>query len=205
MSAWCSCFWAAVLKNNQEITLLLPLFQGKSESMTSQITLITPLLNEQSQLILRPASAVILRLEAGDERAQINCVKKFTPLFQAQGTAVMVEATPEVAIRGGADGVHCVTLKAVKEATRHQPKFMVGVGGVFNRDEAMDLGETGVDYLLFEQDKKQAFDKYLALLAWWTHVFTIPAIGQAHSQAQAQEIAQTNVEFIGHMPQMWCL
>jgi thiamine-phosphate pyrophosphorylase len=161
------------------------------------ITLMTSPLNLNSSLPLTPATAIILRLAPSDERTQINVVKKFAPAFQAQNTAVLVESYAEIALKGGADGVHCTSLKVIKEAMRHHPKLMVGAGGVLSKDEAMEWGEVGVDYLLFHQDPKKSFQHYLEMLNWFTPLFTLPAIGLALNAQQEEPITATGVEFLG--------
>src|SRR5215204_3568979 len=72
--------------------------------------------------------AVLLRLEAADERTLVERVKALAPAAQEEGAAVIVAAAGEVdlaalATRGGADGVHVEPGRAL---ARTLPECLAG-------------------------------------------------------------------------------
>src|SRR5918995_2273166 len=130
----------------------------------ARLYLVTPLIEDGSRFA--PAlsqacaageiAAVLLRLAPGDERASVNRVKALAPAAQEHGAAVLVTAAGEVdlaavATRGGADGVHLAVpdpnaASALRERLKDRS---IGAGGLRSKDDAMTIGEGGIDYLMF--------------------------------------------------------
>ncbi len=155
---------------------------------------------------LSPAS-LLIDVPQGDERAQINLIKTLAPLAQEAGVAVLVNTAPHIAVRGGADGVHVTSPLLISEAREIlKTERIVGVGGLTSRDDAMDAGEAGADYVMFGEPRADGTLMTLSQLvdrsSWWAEVFQIPCVAYAASAEAVEAIALTRAEFVALGP--WC-
>ncbi len=161
---------------------------------------------EAALAALSPAS-ILLDLPALDERAQINLVKALAPLAQAAGAAVLAAASVQVAVRGGADGVHLgqvAGLGLAREALRSER--ILGAGGLTSRHDAMDAGEAGADYVMFGEPRPDGTLMTLSQLVdragWWAELFETPCVAYAASASAVEPVALTRAEFVALGP--WC-
>lgn len=187
----------------------------------ARLYLITPVLNDAScapQLAEACATgavaAVLLRLSKADERTLTNLVKALAPSVQESGTALIVTTDGEadlatVAARGGADGVHITGDAALVRELRDRLKGdrAIGVGGIRTKDDAMTLGEAGVDYLLFGEPRPDgslpAIESVTERAAWWAEIFETPCAVYAPSLESVETLAATNAEFIALDDAVW--
>lgn len=174
-----------------------------------RIVLIAPMPQPEEERLVEAAlsggdvaSLIIPRYDANDADFQAR-VERFTQLAQARDAAVMVAGEPRFAARAKADGIHFEGRKAelVEIMDKYHPKMLVGCGGVSNRDEALELGETQPDYLFFGRFgydlRPQPHPRNLALAAWWAEMIRIPCIVQGGSQtASVVDVARTGAEFV---------
>ncbi|WP_439573663.1 thiamine phosphate synthase [Phreatobacter sp.] len=188
----------------------------------SQIVLVTPPLGDPalfedrivSALDAGPVAAVILRFEPADDRTLINRLKQIAPAIQSRGAALMVAASVDVAVRGGADGVHLAFDRAgVEEAvSRLSPDRMVGVAGLRSRDDAMASGECGCDYVMFgepavtrraEGEALPPFAAVVDRVAWWAELFEVPVVGYAPDLDSVKALAAVQADFIALGDAVW--
>jgi thiamine-phosphate pyrophosphorylase len=155
-------------------------------------------------------AAVLLRFADADERAGVNRIKELAPIAQKQGCAIIVMAPPQVAVRGGADGVHLPgrDMGPLKRAlTALKPERIVGAGDVRSRHDAMQAGETGVDYVMFGEPRPDGslppLDTTLERVAWWSEIFEVPCVAFAASFEAAGELAAAKPEFIALGDAVW--
>lgn len=160
-------------------------------------------------------AAVLLRLAAADERSLVNEVKTLAPAAQEHGAAVIVTSEGEVdlatvAARGGADGVHIAgaTRTLVRELRdRLKSERAIGVGGIRTKDDAMNLGEAGVDYLLFGEPRPDgslpALESVVDRASWWAEIFETPCVAYAPSLEAVETLAATQAEFIALGDAVW--
>jgi len=160
-------------------------------------------------------AAILLRLGAADERSLVNLVKAVAPSAQEYGAAVIVTAEGEadlahVAVRGGADGAHAVgadpaLVRELRE--RLKAERALGVGGIRTKDDAMTLGEAGVDYLLFGEPRRDgslpSLDSVAERAAWWAEIFETPCVAFAPSLETIETLAATQAEFIALGDAVW--
>lgn len=182
---------------------------------TARLYLVTPVVSDADAFapVLTSAcaagevSALLLRLEPADDRGQINRIKQLAPLAQEHGAAVLVNVTPQVAIRGGADGLH---LTAPDQETMEQavetlhPERIVGVSVPNDevRHHAMLAGEANVDYLMFggpDQDSEEN-DAALKRTEWWASLFATPCVGYAREMSEVGPLAAAGAEFVALGP-----
>ncbi|WP_134496032.1 thiamine phosphate synthase [Microvirga pakistanensis] len=191
-------------------------------SEPTRLYLITPVLEDTSFApTLAEAckdgavAAVLLRLPAADERSLVNLVKAVAPAAQEHGAAVIVSTEGEadlanVAVRGGADGAHVSgqDLDLVRELReRLKAERAVGVGGIRTKDDAMTMGEAGVDYLLFGEPRPDgslpSLDSVAERAAWWAEIFETPCAAFAPDLAAVETLAATQAEFIALGDAVW--
>lgn len=159
-------------------------------------------------------AAVLLRLAAADERSLINQVKTLGPSVQEHGAALIVAVEGEadiatIAARSGADGVHVQGNPARVRELRERLKDerAIGVGGIRTKDDAMTLGEAGVDYLLFGEPRPDgslpALESVADRAAWWAEIFETPCIAYAPSLDAIPALVATRAEFIALSDAVW--
>lgn len=147
-------------------------------------------------------AAVILRLTEGDERSRIERVKRLAGPVQAANVALVVEASALVAARGGADGVHLTGSPEVIAEARSSLKGerIIGAGGLRARHDAMDMGEAGVDYVLFGEPRPDGSVPPLAAVieraGWWAEIFETPCVAYAPDFDSVPALVETGAEFI---------
>jgi thiamine-phosphate pyrophosphorylase len=159
-------------------------------------------------------AAVLLRLAAGDERTLTNRVKALAPAAQERGAAVLVSALGEIdlagiATRGGADGAHMIGADPELANTwRERLKDRsIGAGGLRSRDDAMIMGEAGVDYLMFGEPRADGslppLEALIERAAWWAEIFATPCVASAPSLASVPALAATGAEFVALGEAVW--
>ncbi|QFU15456.1 thiamine phosphate synthase [Microvirga thermotolerans] len=190
---------------------------------TSRLYLVTPVLEDASfapRLAEACAggrvAAVLLRLAAADERTLTNRVKALCPPVQEGGAAALVAVEGEapadlaaIAVRGGADGVHVRGAEAPVRDLRERLKAerAIGAGGIRTRDDAMTLGEAGVDYLMFGEPRPDGsvppLDGVAERVAWWAEIFETPCVAYAPDLEAVGRLAATGAEFVALGDAVW--
>jgi thiamine-phosphate pyrophosphorylase len=187
----------------------------------ARLYLITPVLEDASfapQLTEACATgtvaAVLLRLAPADERTLINQVKALGAAAQDHGAALIVTSDGKadlatVAARAGADGVHIPGDPAQVRELRDRLKSerAIGVGHIRTKDDAMTLGEAGVDYLLFGEPRRDgslpSLESVVERAAWWAEIFETPCVAYAPSIEAVEALASTNAEFVALGDAVW--
>ncbi|MXN65379.1 thiamine phosphate synthase [Stappia sp. GBMRC 2046] len=145
-----------------------------------------------------------------EESALQRIATRVVPLAQKSDVAVLIENSTRVAGRVHADGVHCTArIEDVKLAVESfSPRLIVGAGAIFSRHEAMELAETGIDYVFFgridREDTPEAHRKTLEFSAWWANLFEVPCVAFAGSDmTSVKECAATGAEFVAVRDVVW--
>jgi len=148
-----------------------------------------------SALSAGEVASLLIRLAVDDPRKQEEIVRALAPVAQEKGVAVLVEGSVTVAMRAKADGAHIVGAgPELKEAVgKLTPKYIAGAGGLELRDDAMQAGEAGVDYVLFEGDDLEALAERVG---WWAELFNIPCVARAPSLADIGLLAEAGADFV---------
>ncbi|HEV2552446.1 MAG TPA: thiamine phosphate synthase [Bosea sp. (in: a-proteobacteria)] len=147
-------------------------------------------------------AAVLLRLAPGDERSRIERVKRLAGPVQAANVALVVEDSALVATRGGADGVHLTGGPAAIAEARSSLKSerIIGAGSLRARHDAMDVGEAGVDYVLFGEPRPDGsmppLPAVIERAGWWAEIFQTPCVAYAPDADSVAALAETGAEFI---------
>lgn len=174
-----------------------------------RLYLATPVVDDPSALIASlpgllagaDIAAVLLRLQATDQRSMITRIKALAPPIQNAGAALLLDGHVELVARAGADGAHLAGIAALKEALPSlKPDRIAGVGALATRHDSMVAGELGADYVLFgEPDAKGARPSTGAIaerIGWWAELFEPPCVGYAASRDEASEFVMAGADFI---------
>jgi len=167
-------------------------------------TAFVPLL--EAALDAGDVACVLARASARDEGTIKSIIRRLAPIIQARGAACLVETNARLAPRADADGVHLLGAgPALAEALAAlKPDRIVGVGGLLGRDDAMEAGEAGADYLMFGgPDEATAHDVIAERAAWWAEIFNVPCVAYAREPALAGELAATGAEFVALCEGLW--
>ncbi len=148
------------------------------------------------------AASLLLRLGAADAALAEPFIRAAIDAAQPRGVAVVIDGAPGLVPLVGADGAHVAgcgseLLDAVKKLS---PKYIVGAGGLSNRDDAMRAGEAGVDYVLFgdvEGDSAQADpDGLRERVSWWAEIFNTPCVALARRLDDIEPLTAVGADFI---------
>jgi len=168
-----------------------------------QLYLVTPPLLEASNfksLLLQALDAasvasLLIRVAHTDIRKNEEILRILAPLAQERNVAVLVENGVNEALRCGADGAHIVgsTDDIAMAVKKLSPRYIVGAGNLETRDDAMQAGELGVDYVhLVSTDSRQLIER----VAWWSELFITPCVAKAESLEEILPLAQVGTDFI---------
>ncbi len=174
--------------------------------MSAEIFLIAPTDTHPDQLVtalsetLERDDVAALLLPRGklSENAYKELTKRIIPLAQAQGAAVLVEGDPGLVRLLGADGLHVPgDITAVRQAVAAlKPKLIVGAGDIHSRDDAMQKGEAGVDYILFGPLSGSISAPEREMAQWWAETMEIPSV-LSDPEAGPASYDAGDCEFIG--------
>jgi thiamine-phosphate pyrophosphorylase len=153
-------------------------------------------------------AAVLLRFDAGDERATIEQIETLRILIQSNGAALLLDGHAELVARTQCDGAHLTGVDAFTAATPAlKPSYIAGCGGLTTRHDAMLAGEGGADYVMFgEPDRdgrRPGFEAVLERVAWWAETLTIPCVGYAASLDEVEALAQAGADFVAIGESLW--
>jgi thiamine-phosphate pyrophosphorylase len=174
--------------------------------MTTDVYLIAPA-DADADAILRglgaaldrgPIAALLLPRGERAERDYRELVKAVVPKAQAGGAAVIIEGEPGLVRTLKADGLHVRGgIGAVREAVAAlKPDFIVGAGDLRSRDDAMNKGEAGVDYVLFGPLSGPISPPERELARWWAETMEIPGV-LSDPEAGFAAFDAEGLEFIG--------
>ena len=183
----------------------------------ARLYLATPRLAEVEPFLPRLAAALaaaevaslLLRLETMPPPAAERAIRAIAEIAQPAGVALLIEGEPELVSRCGADGLHLAfdDKRLATAIKRLAPDFIVGVGGLATRDEAMRAGEAGADYLLFgdigEEGEPLSLDWTAERVAWWAEIFNTPCVAWARSLAEIGPLSAAGAEFVLLAEAVW--
>ena len=164
----------------------------------------------EAALAAGDVASLLIALDAGSDMARQRIAEIVTPMAQARGVAVMVRNDTRAAGRAKADGVHVDTGAADLEAALEtfHPNSIVGVGGLATRHEAMEAGETQVDYVFFgDLDRPETAEgevRARELAEWWVPLFEPPVVLLAGADLASLDAAiATGAEFVALRDAVW--
>ena len=180
----------------------------------TRLMLITPELADieafeasfEAALLAGDVSAVVIRLAPADERTRLSRAKALVAAAQSEGAAALLsgDGVEDLVGKSGADGLHVTDARAATEAiARFAPEKIVGCGPIASRDEAMEAGERGAEYVMFGHDDVEASEETLERVAWWVPIFQTPCVGVAAALDDVAALAAEQVEFVALGDAVW--
>jgi thiamine-phosphate pyrophosphorylase len=163
----------------------------------------------EAALAAADVASLLLRLAAPGGPDAEAIARVIAGPAQARGVALVVEASPELALAAGADGVHvryCAPggPQALKAAVKRlSPGRIVGAGALETRDDAMTAGELGADYLLFGDGASPDFDALTERVAWWAELFGTPCVALATSLERIEPLVAAGADFVALDEGVW--
>ncbi len=156
-------------------------------------------------------AAVLLRLNAADERTLVNRAKSVAAAVQRRDIALLFDGRPELVARAGADGAHLTGLEALRAALPAlKPDRIAGAGGLRSRHDAMLAAEANADYVMFGEPERLTagggrlpFSSIEERVAWWAELFQPPCVGYAASSGEIRPLAQAGADFIALGEWIW--
>jgi thiamine-phosphate pyrophosphorylase len=189
--------------------------RGMSHSRP-RLYLVTPPLGDtasflrdlDSVLAAGDVAALLLRLEAADERTLINRAKSVAAAVQRRDVALLLDGHPELAARASADGAHLFGIAALTEAiSALKPDRIAGAGGLRSRHDAMLAAEVGADYVMFgdpdSRGSRSPMEAITERLGWWSELFEPPCVGYAGSRDEIAPHAGAGADFVALGEWLW--
>ena len=181
-----------------------------------RLYLVTPPLGETASFLRElgtalaagDVAALLLRLEAADERTLINRANSVAAVVQRRDVALLLDDHPELAARAGVDGAHLFGISALTDAIGAlKPDRIAGAGGLRSRHDAMLAGEAGADYVMFGdpdgRGSRPTLEATPERLGWWSQLFEPPCVGYAGSNDEIAPLAQAGADFIALGEWLW--
>ena len=132
------------------------------------------------------------------------------PIAQKHDIAVVLRGDSRVAGRTKCDGLHITGDLTEIEAgvDDYSDRFMLGAEGGNKRHTAMEIGESGIDYIMFGRlDAPTAptiHEKSLEMADWWSTLFEVPAVIIAGSDlSECTKVGELGIEFIALREAVW--
>lgn len=158
------------------------------------------------ELLASPTGVAALLLPRGqrgdvDYRAFVSAI---APIAQEAGAAVLIEGEPALVRPLGADGLHVNGSAAAVRAALGalKPDFIVGAGGIVSRHEAMQLGELGIDYIMFGPLSGPIDSDARELAGWWAETMEVPSV-LSDPEATIDTADAQGCEFLALSASLW--
>jgi len=183
----------------------------------TQLYLITPPVGEASDFapLLREAleageaACVLLDLVAGDDQSAKKLIKDYAAIVQPTGAALLVSGWSAVVARGGADGIHIVDgHTGLKDALQSfKPERIVGAGNVRTKHDAMQIAESGADYVMLGEPSRDGrvppLQATIERTGWWAELFEVPCVAYAPDLGAVTLLADCGADFVALGPAVW--
>lgn len=132
-------------------------------------------------------------------------------MAQNHGIATLIQDDAHLAKSISADGVHLTwheePLASYEAARKILGKdAIVGADAGHSRHDAMELGESGADYVAFSippgMAPEIAAHRQLELVEWWAEVFEIPVVGfGVETPDEVERLSSAGADFLAaHIP-----
>jgi len=159
-----------------------------------------------------PVACALVRFAPGSETHGEAIAKPLLAQAKAADCALLIENDAHLAARLGADGVHVAGAgpELADAIKRLKPDRIVGAGSLRTRDDAMNAGEMGADYVMFGETRGGARAAGLASLVsltdrvvWWAEIFETPCVAFADTIEAASELADAGADFAALGDAVW--
>ncbi len=158
-----------------------------------------------------PVAAFQFRVKGPDQHEAARLAEPLQRLCADRDVAFIVNDSPALAKRIGADGVHLGQEDGDPREARALlgPAAQIGVSVHDSRHLAMEAGEAGVDYVAFgaffpTATKETHHCPDPSILSWWTTLFEIPcvAIGGV-TPGNGRVLVEAGADFLAASGAVW--
>ena len=155
-------------------------------------------------------AALLIDCDAEHDSELQKIAQTLTPIAQKHDIAVMLRGDSRVAGRAKCDGLHIdgglVEIESAIED--YASRFMLGAQGGNKRHAAMEIGESGIDYIMFGRLEAPAtpaiHEKALEMADWWSTLFEVPAVIIGGSDLnECAKVAESGIEFVALREAIW--
>jgi thiamine-phosphate pyrophosphorylase len=154
-------------------------------------------------------ASALLRVAPGAEGETKRIAQRLIEIAAARDVATLIENDARLAARVGADGVHVAGAGAELAdalASLH-PDRIVGAGRLRTRDDAMDAGEAGADYVMFGEPRPDGFtpplEETVERVAWWAEIFQTACVGYAPTLTAVATLREAGADFVALGEAVW--
>lgn len=155
-------------------------------------------------------AALLIDCDAKLDTELQKIAQTLAPIAQAKDIAVVLRGDSRVAGRTKCDGLHLDgDLEAITEGVEDfSNRFMTGAEGTSKRHEAMERGESGIDYIMFGRidapEEEETYAQPFEMADWWSSLFEVPAvIVSGSSMDNCEHAAKAGIEFIALRSAVW--
>ncbi|WP_316860653.1 thiamine phosphate synthase [uncultured Cohaesibacter sp.] len=163
----------------------------------------------QEALAGGPIAALLIDCDARDSELQ-KIAQTIAPIAQKQDIAVLLRGDSRIAGRSKCDGLHLDgdLISIQNDVEEFSNRFMLGAEGGNKRHTAMEIGESGIDYIMFGRLDAPAtesiHDKSLDMADWWSSLFEVPAVVIGGTDLEAcSKVSELGIEFIALREAIW--
>jgi thiamine-phosphate pyrophosphorylase len=151
-------------------------------------------------------AAVRLRLPGADAATLRAAAESLRPVVQSRGVAFIIAGDAALAAATASDGVHLTPSDMPPaQARRLIGDLQLGVFCGASRDQAMDAGDGGADYIAFGAfggDPDSSADP--ALITWWSELMELPVVAEGDIDAgNCAALVQAGADFLAVGDAVW--
>jgi thiamine-phosphate pyrophosphorylase len=155
-------------------------------------------------------AALLIDCDAQHDSELQKIAQTLAPLAQAKDIAVVLRGDSRIAGRTKCDGLHLDgDVEAITEgAEEFSNRFMTGAEGSNKRHEAMERGESSIDYIMFGRlqapETEEIYPQSLEMADWWSTLFEVPAVILSGTSLDCcEQAAKAGIEFIALRSAVW--
>jgi len=153
-------------------------------------------------------ASLVLNLDTDDQGLIEEAASELMSIVFPHDTAFLIADAPDIALKLGADGVHLSDGNRSYAQVRKTlgAERIVGVGGLTSRHEAMEAGETGADYIAFNNPGSTNGDinAVCEKTQWWTDLFEVPCVAFDDGDPEtAKKLIASGVDFLCVGDSLW--
>ncbi|WP_319496583.1 thiamine phosphate synthase [uncultured Cohaesibacter sp.] len=155
-------------------------------------------------------AALLIDSETANDNELQKIAQTIAPMAQKHDIAVVLRGDSRVAGRTKCDGLHLDgDLTDIQNNVEDlSNRFMLGAEGGNKRHSAMEIGESGIDYIMFGRLDAPTADtiheKSLEMAEWWSALFEVPAvIIGGMDLGECAKVSAMGIEFIALREAIW--
>lgn len=159
----------------------------------------------EAALMAGDVASALVRLAPGADAKRV--VAPLIELAAGHDVALLVENDARQAARLGADGVHVAGAGVAEAVESLKGQRIVGAGALRMRDDAMEAGEAGADYVMFGEPDERGHPPPLAAVVerieWWAEIFETPCVAYAARLEDVAPLAAAGADFVALGAALW--